>query len=304
MIPLPFVALLIEIVTSPFESNPLPLSCIPFSQVELNLSMVKKFTTNSITALPPNILPIKHQFNVIGLSILLLFKSYLAIFSFKVPKVQIVEQIVAIGFNTLPMVILMTGFSGMILSLETADWLSKYGARDIIGSLLCYSSINEIAPVFVSLAIGAQAGTAITAELAHMQITEQISAMRLSKVSPINYLVSSRLLAMIYSLPLAIIIGTLFSISGGIFVANIQGNIEYPVLADSIWRTLKIKDIIFALIKSFVLANYLIIIHTSFGLGTRGGAKEVGTMTSLSTIWATIGIICIDAILGYLMYVN
>ena len=235
---------------------------------------------------------------------LLLFKSYLAIFSFKVPKKQITEQIVLIGFNTLPMVILMTAFSGMVLALETSSFFEQYGARDTIGTLLCYSSINEIAPVFVSFAIGAQAGTAITAELAHMQITEQISAMRIAKVNPVNYLVASRLIAMVYSLPLAVIIGAFFSIFGGMLVSNFQAHIEYTVLLDSVWRVLKVKDISYAIIKSFVLANYLIAVHTSFGLGTRGGAKEVGSMTSLSTIWATVGVICIDAALGYLIYLD
>lgn len=227
----------------------------------------------------------------------------MAIFTLKVPKRQIIEQIVSIGFNTLPMVILMTGFSGMVISLETADWLQKYGARDAIGALICLTSVIEIAPVFVSFAIGAQAGTAITAELAHMQITEQVSAMRLAKVSPVNYLVATRLSAMIYSLPIAIIIGTLCSILGGMIIASLQAHIEYSIYLDSVWRVLKLKDIWYSMIKGFVLANYLISIHTSFGLGTRGGAKELGTMTSLSTIWVTVGTVCIDALLDYLMYV-
>ena len=209
-----------------------------------------------------------------------------------------------IGFNTLPMVILMTTFSGMVISLETSEWLSRYGGRDACGALIALSSIIEIAPVFVSFAIGAQAGTAITAELAHMQITEQISAMRLFKVNPITYLVSPRLVAIIYSLPLSIIIGAFCAIIGGMFVANIHAHIEYGVFLDSVWRSLKLKDIRNALIKGFVLGNYLILIHTSFGLGTRGGAKEVGTMTSLSTVWTAVGAVCIDAFLDYLMYVD
>jgi len=232
----------------------------------------------------------------------LLIKSYLSIFSFKVPKKQIVEQIVAIGFNTLPMVILITIFSGMVISLETSNSLETYGARESVGFLLAVTSIVEIAPVFVSFAIGAQAGTAITAELAHMQITEQISVMRLFKVNPVNYLVASRLCAMIYSLPIAIIIGAFCSIIGGIFIAHFTSHIEYNVLFDSVWRAVRLKDIWNSLIKGFVLGNYLIAIHTSFGLGTRGGAKEVGIMTSSSSIWAAVGAICIDAILDYFMY--
>lgn len=254
--------------------------------------------------LPPNIPPLKHQINVLGLSLTLLLKSYLAIFSFKVPKKQIIEQIVLIGFNTLPMVILMTTFSGMVISVETADWLEKYGGRDTIGALICLTSIKEIAPVFVSFAIGAQAGTAITAELAHMQITEQIAAMRLSKVNPINYLVSSRLCAIIYSLPIAIIIGAFCSVIGGMLVANFQAHIEYGVYLDSVWRALKLKDICYSFVKGFILGNYIIAIHTAFGLGTRGGAKEVGMMTSLSTVWVAVGAVCIDAFLDYLLYVD
>ena len=202
------------------------------------------------------------------------------------------------------MVILITTFSGMVMSLETSNWLQEYGARESIGAMVCATSIIEIAPIFVSFAIGAQAGTAITAELAHMQITEQISAMRILKVDPINYLVASRLCAMIYSLFFAIAIGAFFSIMGGILVAHFYAHVEYNVLFDSAWRALKLKDIFNSLLKGFVLGNYLVAIHTSFGLGTRGGAKEVGTMTSLSTVWVAVGSICIDAILDYFMYVD
>ena len=202
------------------------------------------------------------------------------------------------------MVILITAFSGMVISLETSDWLQIYGARESVGYLLAATSVIEISPIFVSFAIGAQAGTAITAELAHMQITEQISAMRLFKVNPVNYLVASRLCAMIYSLPIAIIIGAFCAIVGGVFTAHFNAHIEYNILIDSVWRALRVKDIWNSLIKGFVLGNYLIAIHTSFGLGTRGGAKEVGTMTSSSTIWVAVGSICIDAILDYFMYAN
>lgn len=209
-----------------------------------------------------------------------------------------------IGFNTLPMIFLMTTFSGMVISIETADWFQKYGAREAVGALICLSSVIEIAPVFVSFAIGAQAGTAITAELSHLQITEQISAMRLAKVNPVNYLVAPRLVAMIYSLPFAITIGAFCSIIGGMVVANIQAGIEYSVYIDSVWRALKVKDIWNSMIKSFVLANFLVAIHTSFGLSTRGGAKELGRSTSLSTIWVASGVIIIDTVLDYFMYIN
>ncbi len=257
---------------------------------------------SSVSILPPNIPSIKNQFNIVGLSLILLFRSYLAIFTFRIPKKVLIEQIVSIGFNTLPMVILMTFFSGMVISLETAKSLQEYGGRETIGALISVASIVEVAPVFVSFAIGAQAGTAITSELAHMQITEQISAMRLFKVNPVNYIVGTRLLAMIYSLCIAIIIGAFCAIMGGLLVANLQAGIEINVYLDSAWRSIRIKDIFRSFIKGFVISNYLIGIHTSFGLGTRGGAKEVGQMTSVSTIWSTVGIICIDAFLDYIMY--
>ena len=202
------------------------------------------------------------------------------------------------------MVILMTTFSGMVISLETADWLDKYGARDTVGALVCLTSVLEIAPVFVSFSIGAQAGTAITAELAHMQITEQISAMRLSHVNPVNYLIAPRLLASMYTVPLSIIIGAFLAIVGGMFIANFHATIEPSVYFDSVWRALKVKDIFNSLIKGFIFANYIIIINTTFGLSTRGGAKDIGRMTSLSTVWIAVGIICIDAVLDYFMYLD
>lgn len=265
--------------------------------------MTKPFH-KSETLLPPNILPLKRQFHVLGLATILLIQSYISIIGFKFPKKQLAEQIISIGFNTLPMVILMTTFSGMVISLETADWLSKYGGRETVGALVALTTVIELAPVFVSFAIGAQAGTAITSELAHMQITEQISALRLCKVSPVNYLIGPRLLGGIYSLPLSIIIGSFFAIAGGMVIANLHAGIEYSVFLDSAWRAIEVKDLINTLIKAFIFANYVIIINTTFGLGTRGGAKDVGRMTSLSTVWTAVGIICLDTVLDYFMYLD
>lgn len=211
---------------------------------------------------------------------------------------------VAIGFNTLPMVLLMTAFSGMVLALETADWLQRYGGREGVGALVCGSSVVEIAPIFVSFAIASQAGTAITAELAHMQITEQISALRLSKVNPINYLVATRIAAAIYCLPLAVITGAFFSILGGMIVAYLQTGIETSIYIESVWRVLRFKEIFNAIIKAFFFANYIIAVHTAFGLTTRGGAKDIGKMTSISTIWVTVGIVVINAVLDLIMYLD
>ena len=259
--------------------------------------------THSSIIVPPSIPSIKNKLNVLGLGFILIIKSYTAILSSKVSLKITLEQISQIGFNTLPTVILMTTFSGMVISLETAKWLEVYGARDSVGTILCYTSIIEVAPIFVSFALAAQAGTAITAELAHMQITEQISAIRLANVNPINHLVATKLSATIYVLPLAIIIGAFFSILGGMIVSNLQANIEYTVYLDSVWRAFRFKDLLYSLIKGFTIANYIIAIHTAFGLSTRGGAKELGVSTSLSTIWVIAGILCIDTVLDYLMYV-
>ena len=137
-----------------------------------------------------------------------------------------------------------------------------------------------------------------------MQITEQISAMRLSHVNPVNYLIAPRLLASMYTVPLSIIIGAFLAIVGGMFIANFHATIEPSVYFDSVWRALKVKDIFNSLIKGFIFANYIIIINTTFGLSTRGGAKDIGRMTSLSTVWIAVGIICIDAVLDYFMYLD
>lgn len=262
------------------------------------------YFNNRTNILPPNIPHIQNQYNIIGLACILLLKAYKSIFLLKPRCKDVLEHMVNIGFNTLPMVILMTTFSGMILALETADWLSTYGSREAVGMLVAVSSIMEISPIFVSFAIAAQAGTAITAELAYMQISEQISALRLFKTNPVTYLISTRILAALYILPLIIIIGAFCSTMGGMIVAKINANIEFSIFLDSAWRAMKVKDIFNSIIKGIFFANYIVIVHTSFGLSTRGGAREVGEVTSTSTLWVTVGIICINAILDYFMYID
>src|ERR1051325_2792613 len=133
-------------------------------------------------------------------------------------------------------IIMLTGtFSGMVFALQTVSGLRTFGAEGVVGSVVAISLTREISPVFTGLMVTARAGSAIAAELGNMRVTEQIDALTTMGVSPVQYLLSPRLLASVCMLPLLCIVYTCVGMAGawfvaidglgvdpGVFVANIE----------------------------------------------------------------------------------
>ena len=111
-----------------------------------------------------------------------------------------------IGVGSVFIVALTGVFSGMVLALQTTYSLRAFGAEGVVGQVVAVSLTREIAPVFAALMVAARAGSAMAAELGNMRITEQIDALVTMAVSPVQYLLSPRLLAAVLTVPLLCIL--------------------------------------------------------------------------------------------------
>src|SRR5690242_17542771 len=124
-----------------------------------------------------------------------------------------------IGVKSVFIVGLTGTFSGMVLSLQTVHSLRQFSAEGVVGSIVAVSLCREISPVFAALMVTARAGSAMAAELGNMRVTEQIDALTTMGVSPVQYLLSPRLIASIIMVPLLTILYTCVGLVGAWFVA-------------------------------------------------------------------------------------
>jgi phospholipid/cholesterol/gamma-HCH transport system permease protein len=246
--------------------------------------------------------PVVGFFEDVGELSLLLSRSLAAIFLGRISLVETLRQMSIIGVNSLPIVLITIGFSGMVLALHTAIQFHKLGGDQFIGGLVAVSMAREAAPVLASVVVAARVGSAIAAELGSMQVTEQIDALRALAVSPVHYLVVPRLLAAILMMPVVTVFANVAGILGGAAVAIYFTHISSQVFITSIQTFLTWSDVINGLLKTLVFGAIIALVGCDRGLRTAGGAAGVGRSTTSAVVLAIVLVYVSDFFLSAVMF--
>src|SRR5690242_4776296 len=181
-----------------------------------------------------------------------------------------------IGVKSVFIVGLTGTFSGMVLGLQTVHSLRQFSAEGVVGSIVAVSLCREIAPVFAGLMVTARAGSAMAAELGNMRVTEQIDALTTMAVSPIQYLLSPRLLAAFVMLPLLYILYSCVGMAGAWLVAVTGLGVDPGTFIANIEKGLVPSDFYMGLVKSATFGFLISAISVNQGYNASGGAKGVG----------------------------
>jgi len=239
--------------------------------------------------------------NYIGSLTLLTFSSLKKMFKIK-KKSEILKYIYEIGTESFPLVGIIAFFTGMVLVMETAHALKKFGAEMYSGGLVSISMIRELGPVLVALIVAGRVGASIAAEIGVMKITEQIDALEVMAVDPISYLVSPKVVAGIISLPSLFILSFFISIIGGFFVGVFMIGISSGVFLYQSFKYIGIKDLIVGLIKVIVFSIIIVNASSHEGLKTYGGAEGVGNASTNAVVISFFLIILSNLILTGIFY--
>ena len=178
------------------------------------------------------------------------------------------------------------------------------GAEAYIGGTIAVVMIREIAPGFVALAIGARAGTAISAEIANMQVTSQVDAIKTLKINPVGYYFTPRIIASAITVPMVVLIAEFVGIAGGMFVAWGTINLNPARYTASAWAWMATKDIYISLLKASIFGALIALVCATKGYETRGGAKEVGASTTQAAILSTIFMLVADFLINLVFYIT
>jgi len=215
---------------------------------------------------------------------------------------QILEEMSKIGVDSLPIVSLISLFTGMVLALQSAYQMQRFSAEMYIASLVAFSMMRELGPVLTALIIAGRVGASITAELGTMKVTEQIDALETLATNPIKYLVVPRFLALIVMLPLLTIYSDVIGILGGYVIGVFKLGISNAIYMKNTWDPLRYKDFFTGLIKSFFFAVITCIVACYEGMTAEGGAEGVGRATTTSVVTSFILIIASDCFFTALFY--
>ncbi|MBI4352573.1 MAG: ABC transporter permease [Candidatus Omnitrophica bacterium] len=219
-----------------------------------------------------------------------------------VSRKNLFAQTVFGGIHSLPIVFFVDFFIGMVLAMQAAYQLEKWGATIYVASLVGVSVTREIGPVLTSLVIAGRVGAAITAELATMKVTEQVEALETMGLNPVRTLVVPRFLALLVMLPCLVLLGDLIGMLGGYVIGTVNLGLPSGLYVDTTIQFLEKKDILTGLLKSAVFSVIITMTACREGLSTQGGAEGVGRSTTRSVVISFILIILADAILTGVFY--
>lgn len=231
-----------------------------------------------------------------------LLKALKYIFTGRINWKNTINQAAVIGYDSVPIALIITLVSGGVLALQVSKQFAQSGAESYIGGLVALTLVREMAPIFASLAIGARSGTAIAAELGNMQVTEQVDALKTLKVDPIEYLLVPRIIAGTLMVPLVTVLSQIVGILGGMLVANITVALHPNRYITSVWLAMKEYDINVSFLKAAIFGLLITLIGSTHGLLTKGGAKEVGLSTIKAATWSALAILIFDFFLTLIFY--
>jgi phospholipid/cholesterol/gamma-HCH transport system permease protein len=206
----------------------------------------------------------------------------------------IVQEIESIGINSLTVVNVIALFTGMVLALQTASALGRFGAKGFIGVVVAISLVREIGPVFTGLMVAGRVGSGIAAEIGSMKVTEQIDAIRVMGANPVKRLVVPKLIATIVALPLLTIAADVLGIVGGLLISMMEFQVTSYYYFTTILENIALQDVSSGIGKTFFFGLIIAVIGSYQGMTTRGGTVGVGRSTTATVVIASILILVSD----------
>ncbi|HZC46429.1 MAG TPA: MlaE family lipid ABC transporter permease subunit [Candidatus Acidoferrum sp.] len=205
-----------------------------------------------------------------------------------------VRQLRFIGADSLFLIILIGGFTGMVLGLQGYNTLRRFGSDSALGTVVALSLVRELGPVLAALMIAARAGSAMAAELGSMQATEQIDALTVMAINPVQYLVSPRMLAGVISFPLLTTVFDVVGIFGGYMIGVGLMGAPSGAYFNNIAAYMSGHDIMTGLCKALVFGVVVMWVCCYKGYHAERMATGVSRATTEAVVLSSVLILAFD----------
>lgn len=210
---------------------------------------------------------------------------------------RLLQELHFIGVKSLLIVFLTASFTGMVLALQGYYTLRKYGSESALGSAVALSLIRELGPVLTALMVSGRAGSAITAEIGIMRITEQLDAMDTMAVNPLQYVVMPKLLAGLIALPLLTAIFDVVGILGGYLVGVCLLGVSSGAYFSGMVQSVVSLDVNGGLVKSLVFGLTIMLVACYHGYFTGRGAEGVSQATTRTVVVSAVLVLAWDYVI-------
>jgi phospholipid/cholesterol/gamma-HCH transport system permease protein len=209
---------------------------------------------------------------------------------------ELMKQSFLIGYKSLPLVAITGFIIGLVLTIQSRPTLLKFGAESLLPAMVAVSIIREIGPAVTALIFAGKVGSGIGAELASMNVTEQIDAMQVSGTNPFKYLVVTRVLSATLMLPVLVVFADAVGLLGSYVGVNLKGNVSAYLFFSQVFQSLEFNDLFPAFIKTFFFGFAIGLIGCYKGYNSNRGTEGVGKAANSAVVFASLMVFIIDMI--------
>ena len=213
-----------------------------------------------------------------------------------------VSQAMDVGVRALPILSLITFFIGLILALQGAYELRRFGAVNYIAATVAISMTRELGPLITAIVVIGRSGSSFAAEIGTMRVTEEIDALETMAISPVDFLVAPKLIAMIVMLPCLTIWANAMGILGGSLFGVWQAGFTFVRYLQVSMDALILRDITTGLIKSVMFGATITAVGCLEGLSTGVGAEQVGRSTTAAVVKSIFLVVLEDLVFTALFF--
>jgi phospholipid/cholesterol/gamma-HCH transport system permease protein len=215
-----------------------------------------------------------------------------------------VHQAMAVGFEAIPILSLISFLFGLIMALQTGHELKKFGMMQIVADAVAVSVLRELGPLITAIVVIGRSGSAFAAEIGTKKVTEEVDALRTMAFDPVAFLVAPKFLAMLLMVPALTVWADLMGVVGGsIFGVSAAGFTFQSYFRRSL-DAIVLSDIYTGLAKSVLFGMVVTAVGCREGFGTGAGAEEVGRSTTSAVVTSIFLVVVVDLIFTTLFYVT
>jgi len=214
------------------------------------------------------------------------------------PWREITANLYKSGVRAMPVTALVGFLIGIVLSYLSALQLKRFGADIFIVNILGLGIVRELGPVLVAVLVAGRSGSAMTAQLGVMRVTEEIDALATMGVSQSLRLIFPKVIALAVAMPLLVLWATAMALLGGMVSAQIQLDISYGFFYESLPRAVPVANLWIGLVKGFIFGIVVALVGCYFGLRVRPNTESLSSNTTASVVTAITAVILVDAIIA------
>ncbi len=216
-------------------------------------------------------------------------------------------EIVAVGIDALPIVSLVAVLMGLILGFQSASQLEKFGGEGLYifsANLVGVAITREIGPILTAILIAGRSGSAITAEIGTMAVTEELDALRVMGLNPVSFLVVPKILSLVVALPCLVMFADLVGVGGGFITGCLVLGVPFSEYWGQTQEAIHLSDVFTGLAKAAVFGLLIGLTGAAHGMMVRGGSTDVGLKTTSAVVVSIALVICFDLIFTMLFFLG